>query len=340
MKLLFENWRRYLKENKEDYIEDVEKAEIDMIDELLETSEVFRTAWEEMKDSIEGTSHHFGETTAEHTRNVLNSLNKLIADSDEEIDDIRKRKLRLAAILHDIAKPETRTVEPTGRVRFFGHPDQGVQKAEEILRELGETDIEAITKLVKYHMEILFRADDLRKGRLENKSLNTAIKTFIRKVGDQLEDLILVARANVLAILEPEGAQVVPDRNWDEFKADMEDHIRAADSFVAKVRQTVLDRDKAAKEESPEEFLANLRQRMPEAGLQQIKNILINKFKDEDLVDRMLSAEQLDEKKKDCFDHSRNKTFKGKVKCIMKKKGFGEERAGAYVASVMRKIEK
>jgi putative nucleotidyltransferase with HDIG domain len=340
MKLLFENWRRYLKESEEDYIEDVEKAETDMIDELLETSDVFKAAWEEMEKSIEGTSHHFGETTAEHTRNVLNALNKLIEDSDEEIDDIRRRKLQLAAVLHDVAKPETRAVEPSGRVRFFGHPEQGVQKAEEILRELGETDIEAITKLVEYHMEILIRAEDLRGGELEGRALKTATKTFIKKIGDQLEDLILVARANVLAILEPEGAQVVPDRNWDEFRSDMEDHVRAADDFVAKVRQTVADMNKPVVEETPEEFLTNLRQRMPDASPQHIRSILMNKLKDENLVDQLMSTTQLDEEKKGCFDHNRNKTFKGKVRCIMKKKSFGKKRASAYVASVVRKTEK
>ena len=101
--LLHENWRRYLKENKEDYAESVETAELEMIQELLDASETFRAAWKEMEQSIEGTSHHFGETTAEHTRNVLKELDIIIDSMDEEIDAVRKRKLRLAAALHDIA---------------------------------------------------------------------------------------------------------------------------------------------------------------------------------------------------------------------------------------------
>ena len=41
------------------------------------------------------------------------------------------------------------------------------------------------------------------------------------------------------------------------------------------------------------------------------------------------------EEKKDCFD---NKTFDGKVKCIQRTKGLPEERASAYVASVLRNM--
>jgi len=45
--------------------------------------------------------------------------------------------------------------------------------------------------------------------------------------------------------------------------------------------------------------------------------------------------EALEEAKDDCFERE---SFDGKVECIKKKKGFDEERASAYVASVMRKM--
>ena len=43
---------------------------------------------------------------------------------------------------------------------------------------------------------------------------------------------------------------------------------------------------------------------------------------------------KIDEKKKDCF---KNKTFNGKVKCIIKQKNLSKEKSSAYVASVLRK---
>ncbi len=234
MKLILENWRDYLKENREDYVETVEAAELEMIEELLGASESFRTAWKEMEQSVEGTSHHFGETTAEHTRNVMKELDQIIDSMDEEIDAVRKRKLRLAAALHDIAKPPTRTVDDSGRVRFFGHPKGGVEMAKKILEEIGETDTAIIVKIVEMHMDILFKADELRRGLLKKEE--RAVNKFLNKIGNGLEDLYLVAQANVNAIVRPEGARVVPGRDWEKFKSDMEEHIDYQRQWMEKAR--------------------------------------------------------------------------------------------------------
>ena len=45
---------------------------------------------------------------------------------DEEIGDGHNRAtlLKLGALLHDVAKPATKTIEPDGRIRFFGHQHQ------------------------------------------------------------------------------------------------------------------------------------------------------------------------------------------------------------------------
>ena len=236
MKLLLENWRRYLKEEEEeeDYVKSVKAAEDKMIKELLDASETFRAAWKEMEQSVEGTSHHFGETTAEHTRNVMKELDQIIDSMDEEIDDVKERKVKLAAALHDIAKPSTRTVDDSGRGRFFGHPKGGVETAKKVLEEIGETDTAIIIKIVEMHMDILFKADELRKGLLKKEE--RAINKFLNKIGDGLEDLYLVAQANVNAIMNPEGAQVVPGRDWEKFKSDMEEHIDYQRQWMKKAR--------------------------------------------------------------------------------------------------------
>jgi len=239
MKLLLENWHRYMENitvvvDKKDYIEKVEETELDMIEELLSASETFRGAWEEMENSLEGTTHHFGETTAIHTQNVLKELDKIIENLDEKIDETRRRKLRLAAALHDVAKPPTRDIDKSGRVRFFGHSRQGAERAKRVLEEIGETDTAIIIKIVEMHMDILFKADELRKG-LINKE-QRAINRFLNKIGDGVEDLYLVAQANVNAIVNPEGAQVVPGRDWEKFKADMDEHKEYQHKWMEKVR--------------------------------------------------------------------------------------------------------
>lgn len=62
----------------------------------------------------------------------------------------------LAALFHDIAKPQSRTVDPDGRVRFFGHEVEGAKLTVQILRRLkfpGDL-IEQASTLVRHHMRL------------------------------------------------------------------------------------------------------------------------------------------------------------------------------------------
>ena len=68
-------------------------------------------------------------------------------------DESVTENVRLAALLHDIAKPETKTVEGE-KVRFFGHAELSAEKAENIMRRLkfSNKDIDDVSSLVRYHM--------------------------------------------------------------------------------------------------------------------------------------------------------------------------------------------
>ncbi len=61
--------------------------------------------------------------------------------------------LRLAALLHDVAKPQTFRLDQDGVGHFYRHAAIGAPVAEEILRRLrlSNSDIQKITPLVKYH---------------------------------------------------------------------------------------------------------------------------------------------------------------------------------------------
>lgn len=66
--------------------------------------------------------------------------------------------LCLAVLLHDIAKPPCRTVEPaTGRIRFNGHDATGAVMAEAILRRLRYPNdlIADVTAMVGRHMQFM-----------------------------------------------------------------------------------------------------------------------------------------------------------------------------------------
>ncbi len=64
--------------------------------------------------------------------------------------------LALGALLHDIGKPSTRSIDEKGNTRFFGHEDVGAKMANELLRrlKLPQRDIDVVVALVKNHMRL------------------------------------------------------------------------------------------------------------------------------------------------------------------------------------------
>ena len=68
-------------------------------------------------------------------------------------------ELRMAMLLHDIAKPVVFILDDNGRGRFVGHPQKGAEMAYRILHRMGypaET-IKKIVRLVRYH-DVKFRS--------------------------------------------------------------------------------------------------------------------------------------------------------------------------------------
>ncbi|MFQ3667552.1 MAG: HDIG domain-containing metalloprotein [Fimbriimonadaceae bacterium] len=102
------------------------------------------------------------------------------------------RVASLAALLHDIGKPPTRSVDPDGRVRFFGHETVGSALAATVLRRLRYPSdvVESVACLVKAHM---------RLGTAE-KWTPSASRRLIRDMGDNLERLLRLVEADASAL--------------------------------------------------------------------------------------------------------------------------------------------
>jgi len=94
-------------------------------------------------DAIQDQGPHHAYSLWDHTFRVVESVGP---------DPIS----RWAALLHDVAKPETLSRDPDGRVRFFGHEDLGAEKAERILRSLRMSNetIDSVRSLVRSHMQV------------------------------------------------------------------------------------------------------------------------------------------------------------------------------------------
>ncbi|MDY6953619.1 MAG: HDIG domain-containing protein, partial [Thermodesulfobacteriota bacterium] len=101
----------------------------------------------------------------------------------------RKGLLKWAALLHDVGKPETRSIDPTGRVRFLGHEQVGAAMVRDIgsrLRMSGQNR-SYITLIVEKHLLPLFLFDAFQRKRLTSK----ALVRFVRKHQDDIIGLLI-----------------------------------------------------------------------------------------------------------------------------------------------------
>jgi poly(A) polymerase len=96
---------------------------------------------------------------------------------------------RWSALLHDIAKPRTRSVED-GKVHFFGHEELGAQMAHSILKRLhfDRDFIESVSRVVHLHMRANAYTSDWTDG---------AVRRLMLESGENLEYLLDLSRADI-----------------------------------------------------------------------------------------------------------------------------------------------
>ncbi len=89
-------------------------------------------------------------------------------------------ELCLAALLHDIAKPPCRSIDPDGRIRFNGHDALGAQMTETILRRLRYPNqiIADAVSMVARHMQFM----NVQKMRVAKLKRFMAEPTFEREM--------------------------------------------------------------------------------------------------------------------------------------------------------------
>ena len=115
----------------------------------------------------------------------------------------RRTALKLAALLHDIAKPQTRSIDADGRTRFFGHAEQGAKVATQRLRQLrlSARGVRLVSRLVRHHLR---PTGMMREG--GQWPTNRAIYRYYRDLGSVAVDTLYLCLADYLAAKGPELA--------------------------------------------------------------------------------------------------------------------------------------
>lgn len=115
----------------------------------------------------------------------------------------RRTTLKLGALFHDIAKPQTRTIAADGRTRFFGHAEQGAKIAAGRLRQLrlSARGVKLVSQLVRHHLRPTGMMQE--GGRWPT---NRAIHRYYRDLGSAAVDTLYLCLADYLAAKGPELA--------------------------------------------------------------------------------------------------------------------------------------
>ncbi len=118
--------------------------------------------------------------------------------------------LKLATLIHDNAKPQTKQIQPNGKVSFYGHQELGADIATQIAKRLrmSRQDTAYISLIVREHM---------RPGQLRASEVLTprAVVRFFRDTGDAGPDVLLHELADHMAT---RGPHLQPE-HWDLHRA-------------------------------------------------------------------------------------------------------------------------
>ena len=151
------------------------------LDVLLETG-LFTVAMPELEELAASADGHPGvhreKDLWDHTKRVV-------------VQAPSRPHVRWAALLHDAAKPMTRSVAPNGEVHFFGHERVGADLASRLLRRLNASrqTQQSVRRLVDLHLRPA--AYDIETW------TDSAVRRLALEAGGDLHDLLDLAAADV-----------------------------------------------------------------------------------------------------------------------------------------------
>ena len=175
-------------------------AVVDQLEDLLTSSLRLDFDPEKTSDMFMGLISlkigRYREQIAKHFANQLNPSRS------------HRSLLMFSALYHDVCKPDTKTIDENGRIRFFDHDIKGAEVTADRARafNLSNDEVERLHTIVRHHMRFHFFADRLeREGQPPSRK---AVYRFFRDSGAAGVDLILLALADLRGTKGNELTQV------------------------------------------------------------------------------------------------------------------------------------
>ena len=159
----------------------------------------------------------YDQDNKHHDRDLWHHMLSTMADIEAD------PTLRLAALLHDAGKPESRTVGEDGQAHYYGHMDTGRDKAIQIMENLKypRAEIDDVAFLISVH--------DLRP-----KATTKSARRFIARCGDEkrARDLLKLMKSDGRAHAPGSADYIV--ENLDAFEDLMEEQLAKNAMFSMK----------------------------------------------------------------------------------------------------------
>jgi tRNA nucleotidyltransferase/poly(A) polymerase len=135
----------------------------------------------------------------------------------------RASLVKFATLLHDVAKPRTKSVEADGRMRFLGHADEGARTAAAVMRRFrfSATETAFVSLLVAEHLR------PVQLARVGEVPTLRALYRFHRDLGDAVPAVLLLALADAAGSRGPR----LTSEGWSR-------HVLYMNSLLVRLRES------------------------------------------------------------------------------------------------------
>ncbi|MBI5296359.1 MAG: HD domain-containing protein [Chloroflexi bacterium] len=157
-------------------------------------------------------------------------------DTPLTTDRSARALLLFAALYHDVRKPQTRSVEEGGRIRFFDHEVQGAEVAAERAQalRLSTDELHRLRIVIRNHMRFHFHTSRM-DGEGQSPS-RRAIYRFFRESGAAGTELILLGLADLRATHGPSLKQETWSAALDVARVLLENYWEKPQETIAPPR--------------------------------------------------------------------------------------------------------